>query len=329
MSAARRSARTHTEGVEDRSGTIRLGCRPILVTGMARSGTTWVGQILAASGELGYIDEPFNHSPTHGGSIRFPVDYGYTYITAENEQRFLPALVSALRFEYPLARQLTRCRNRTHVRETLSSWRGFVRSRGRRPLVKDPNAVFSAEWFMRRLASDVVVVVREPLAVVGSWKRLGWSFDFTNLLDQAALMRDWLGRFEPQMSAARQAAWGLVDNVSLLWHVIYAVVADERFPHVHLVRHEDLSRDPLGEYAKLYDTLGLTFTDAVAEAVVASSSGENPAETRIEKPYDTVLDSKANLESWRYRLADDEVVRIRQLTQKTAAHYYPTPLGVT
>jgi Sulfotransferase domain len=322
MSDARRPARTHTERVEDRVGASRLGCRPILVTGMFRSGTTWVGRILAASGEVGYIDEPFNRSATHGGSIRFPVDHWYTYVTAENERRFLPALVPALRFEYPLARQLTRCRNRTHLRETLRSWRGYVRSRGQRPLIKDPNAVFSAEWFMRRLGSDVVVVVREPVAVVGSWKRLGWSFDFTNLLEQAALMRDWLGRFEPQMSAARQAPWGLVDSVALLWHVIYAVVADERFPQVHLVRHEDLSRDPLGEYAKLYDTLGLTFTDTVAEAVLASSSGENPAETRIEKPFDTVLDSKANLENWRYRLADDEIARIRQLTQETAARYY-------
>ena len=42
-----------------------------------------------------------------------------------------------------------------------------------------------------------------------------------------------------------------------------------------------------------------------------------------------MLDSKANLENWRYRLADDEIVRIRHLTQKTAAHYYPTPLRVT
>jgi hypothetical protein len=295
---------------------------------MFRSGTTWVGRILAASDEVGYIDEPFNCSPTHGGSPRCPVEHWYTYVTAENEQQFLPVLRRALRFEYPLARELMRCRNRSHLRETLRSWRGFVRSRGRRPLVKDPNAVFSAEWFMRRLESDVVIVVRDPVAVVGSWKRLGWTFDFANLLAQPALMRDWLGRFEPQMSAACRAPRSLVDSVALLWHVIHAVVADERFPDVHLVRHEDLSRDPLGEYAKLYDVLGLTFTDAVTKAVSASSGSENPAETMIEKPYDTVLDSKANLENWRYRLADDEIARIRQLTEETAAHYYPTPAWV-
>ena len=301
--------------------------RPILVTGIARSGTTWVGRILAASDEVGYLDEPFSRAPTHGGSIRLPVDHACTYVTAENEQRFLPALDQALRFRYPLGRQLARCRNRTHVRRTFDSWRAFAQNRGRRPLVKDPNVVFSADWFRRRLDSDVVVVVREPLAVAGSWKRLGWTFDFADLLEQPALMRDWLGRFEPQMANARREGWGLVDSVSLLWHVIYETVADERFPHVHLVRHEDLSRDPLGGYAKLYDALGLAFSDRVAEAVVASSSAENPSATRIEKPYATALDSKANLDNWRDRLTGDEINRVRSLTEETAVRYYPDLTG--
>ena len=34
--------------------------KPILVTGSHRSGTTWVGKMLAATGSVGYIHEPFN-----------------------------------------------------------------------------------------------------------------------------------------------------------------------------------------------------------------------------------------------------------------------------
>ena len=36
---------------------------PILVTGLPRSGTSWVGKMLAASGELVYVNEPLN--PQH------------------------------------------------------------------------------------------------------------------------------------------------------------------------------------------------------------------------------------------------------------------------
>src|SRR5207248_5322906 len=115
---------------------------------------------------------------------------------------------------------------------------------------------FSVEWFARRFDSDVVLLVREPLAVVSSWKRLGWSFDFANLLEQPLLMRDWLQPFEREMSTARSESWSLVESVALLWRVIYSVVAEERFPRVHLLRHEDLSIDPVGEYGKLYEGLG-------------------------------------------------------------------------
>jgi len=177
-------------------------------------------------------------------------------------------------------------------------------------------------WFVQRLEADVVVMVREPLAVVSSWKRLGWSFDFANLLDQRDLIQDWLAPFEAEMVAALSPEHDLVDRVALLWRVIYSVVADERFPSTRLVRHEDLARDPVRGYAQLYESLDLTFTDGVAEIVEASSSSENPAETQIEKPHETRIDSRANLENWRHRLSADEVARIRQVTEETAALYY-------
>jgi hypothetical protein len=296
----------------------RSGAKPILLTGMPRSGTTWVGRILAASGKVGYVNEPFNLAASPG-SFRVPLEHWYTYVTSENEGQILPALTPALRLQYPLARELRRCRNRTDLLHTLRSRRAWVR--GQRPLIKEPHAVFSAEWFARRLDSQIVVMIRDPLAVVSSWKRLGWTVDFADLLDQPLLMRDWLEPFEREMSAAR--SWGLVEQVALLWRVIYSVVADERYPSVYHLRHEDLSSDPIGEYAKLYDALDLTFDDAVADAVARSSSSENPTETTVEKPHETRLDSKANLENWRHRLTDDEVRQIKHLTADVAAHYYP------
>ena len=58
--------------------------QPILVTGAHRSGTTWVGKVLCASGEAAYISEPLNlwHRP---GIMGAPVAGWYTYITDENE----------------------------------------------------------------------------------------------------------------------------------------------------------------------------------------------------------------------------------------------------
>src|SRR4029453_680806 len=144
---------------------------------------TWVGKMLCAGGGAGYLDEPFNLA-TSPGTIRVPVDGWYPYVTPENEHRFAPALTRMLEFKYPLARELARCRTRTDFRHTLSMWRSYAASRGRPPLAKEPHAVFSAEWFARRLESDIVITVRHPVAVVSSWKRLDWSFDFAHLFRQ-------------------------------------------------------------------------------------------------------------------------------------------------
>jgi hypothetical protein len=298
--------------------------RPILVTGIPRSGTTWVGRMLAAGGSVGYINEPFNlgQSP---GSLRIPVDHWYAYLSAENEARILPPLEQALEFKYPIWRELGRCRNRTDLLHTLRSWRGFAQGRSRRPLVKEPHAVFSIPWFAERLASDVVVIVRHPAAVVSSWKRLEWSFDFANLLEQPALMRDWLEPFRGEMEAALDEDKDLVHRVALLWHVIYSVVdrQRERLPGVQIFRQEDLSRDPIEEYGKLFDALNLSFTDEAVDAVRASSSRDNPKETSVEHPHETRIDSRANLENWKQRLSGEEISRIRLLTEETAALYYP------
>jgi hypothetical protein len=296
--------------------------RPILVTGMPRAGTTWVARILAESGEIGYIDEPFNLSTTPG-SIRVPVHSRFEYVSLENEIGILPVLGPMLAFEYPLVRELRRCRSRDDLRHTFKCWLVCAGNRGRRPVVKDAHAVFSAEWFARRLGADVVVLVRHPLSVVGSWRRLGWDFQFSDLLEQPLLMRDWLAPFKSQMSAADSESWSLVERVALFWRVIYSVVTDDRFPRVHLLRHEDLSADPVGEFAKLYEVLGLSFTDAVAEAVVASSSSVNPGETKVAMPHAWKLDSRANLENWRQRLNEEEIDKIKRLTEGPAAVIYP------
>src|SRR5215211_1480591 len=297
--------------------------RPILVTGMPRSGTTWVGRMLCAGNGAGYLDEPFNLA-TSPGTIRVPVDHWYPYVTPENEGEIVGALEPLLRFKYPLGRELRRCRRYIDLLHSVKMWRSFVRGRGRRPLVKEPHAVFSAEWFARRLASDVVVTVRHPAAVVSSWKRLDWSFDFANLLGQTALVRDVLGPFRSDMERALEPCHDLVDRVALLWHVVYRTVAGyrERFPDFRIVRQEDLSREPMEGYRTLYEALGLPLTREAENAIAAASSAANPKETSVDHPHETRLDSRANLTSWKRRLSDDEVDRIRNVTEETAALFY-------
>jgi hypothetical protein len=290
---------------------------------MARTGTSWVGEMLAAGGHVGLISEPFNLAVPQA-ALRIPVDHWYTYLSEETEARFLPPLLDALEFRYPLWRQLSRCRGRACALHTLRVWRTFVHNRNRRPLIKDPNAIFSAEWFARRLESSIVVTVRHPVAVVSSWKRLGWSFDFLHLLQQPSLMRDWLGPFRAEIESALSPTKDLLDRVALLWHVIHSVVLEyrRRFPAFRIVLHEELSSDPLRRYAELYRSLGLPFNPPASAAVTSSSAAQNPGETPRAMPYETRIHSKANLDSWRHRVTAEEIARIKRVTEESASAFY-------
>ena len=171
----------------------------------------------------------------------------------------------------------------------------------------------------------MVITVRHPAAFASSLKRLGWDFDFSDLLQQDQLMRDWLEPFRRQIEAYLDKPGDVIGQSSLLWRMIYQVVDDfrTRFPHFIVVRHEDLSLDPVSGYRELYTTLGLDFTDRVKQAILQSSSSDNPKELSKRAVHSVQLDSRANMENWKRRLSSEEIERIRCLTQDLANRYYP------
>jgi hypothetical protein len=216
---------------------------------------------------------------------------------------------------------------------SLRSWHDFLRMgrdftifyhgllRGQRQLWKDPFAVFSTEWFARRLNCKVVITVRHPAAFVSSLKRLNWPFDLRDLLDQPLLMRDHLEPYRMQMEAARKG--DVIDQWALLWNLIYGTVHAtlQRNPDFIAVRHEDLSLDPIEGYRSLYKSLDLEFTPRIEKVIRESSSSENPTEGK--KVHSFKLDSRANMSNWKKRLSEDEIRRIREATQEVASLFYP------
>lgn len=297
---------------------------PILVTGSHRSGTTWVGKMLVAAGQHTYVSEPLNahHRP---GVLAAPVTHWYTYICTENEAAYLPAFQDTLALRYGLGRELRSLRSLKDVGRMGRDAFHFRRGRlaGQAALLKDPFAAFATPWFADRLGCRVVVAVRHPAAFASSLKRLEWTFNFNDLLEQPLLLRDWLEPYRDEMQAARTSRDNLA-RACLLWRMIYSVLHTvcQQHPEFIAVRHEDLSRDPLGGFRALYETLGLPFTLAAEQRVLASSRAENPGEVSTRNIYNVNLDSRANLRNWQKRLSLEEIARVRALTAEVANHWY-------
>lgn len=297
--------------------------QPILVTGAHRSGTTWVGKMLAANPAAAYVSEPLNVLHRRG-VYRAEVKRWYQYITPENEADYLPAFQQLLNFRYHLFAELGSLRSQKDFLRMGRDLSIFAKGKllGQRALLKDPFAVFSAPWFAQKLNCKVVITTRHPGGFASSLKRLNWPFDFRDLLDQPLLMRDHLEADRADMES--MPADDIVGQSALLWRMIYRTVDSTRklIPTIKVVRHEDLSLDPVAGYKSLYESLALPFDDKVRDTILNSSSSENPTELSKKKVHSVKLDSRANMGNWKKRLTSEEITRIRKLTEDVSHLFY-------
>lgn len=281
--------------------------------------------MLALSSAVFYLHEPFNHDYHRPGICGARFHYRFTYVTADNEADYLPHLqrTAALRYNWGAALRSTR---------SLADWRAvwqeaaaFRRARrlGQRPLFKDPLAMLSAGWLADRLGMDVVMLVRHPAAFVSSIKRFNWRSPLSELLDQPLLMRDFLAPLADEIGHYAGDEATIVEQAAVFWKALY-YVADcyrQQYPHWHFIRHEDLSRDPLDGFARLYAILGLRYTEGIAAVIRDYSSATNPAEAAEDQSI-ARLNSQSNIWNWKQRLSAAEIDQIHRLTQPVAGQFF-------
>lgn len=288
---------------------------PVLVTGSHRSGTTWVGRLLAAAEPLHYVQEPFNIVEAQRWLVPRP-DHQFLYVNDGNAAEWRSPMDRVLALRYPLVRNLA---TRPPVRVARRMVRvardaAGARRAGASALVKDPIAVFSTPWMVSELEMTAVVLVRDPVAFVGSLVARNWGFDFRHWLDQPSLMADCLSPVDADVrQMVEQPTDDLVTQGIIMWNGIYGWVESIRgtHPRILVVSYERLASNPEVEVEGLYDRLGLEFGSASAATVQQLSSGSNGPVDAI----DVRRDSRRALTTWKDRLDADEVARIRRETE--------------
>jgi hypothetical protein len=298
--------------------------KPILVTGGHRSGTGWVGQMMAAGPDpLAYLWEPFSILSRPGiCDARF--DRWFPYICAANGDAYIRPIADMLAFRYKTWAELAAARSAKDVARLVRDRRRFARFRrlGARPLMKDPIALFSSAWIADTFDAEVVVLIRHPGAFVYSIKRLEWRHPFGDFLAQPLLMRDVLWPYADEIEAFAGEERPPFEQGILLWKLIHHAIAQlrERERDWHFRRLEDLALDPQRAFADLYGRLGLRFTRDVARTIDAHTRSGNPdVATRLD---DVRRDSRASVAAWRSRLTPDEIRRIRNGVEPVASQFY-------
>ena len=319
---------------------INLNKKPILVTGSHRSGSTWTGRMISHASALSYIHEPFNleHRP---GMCKAKFNYHFPYICNENEQLYEKDLEDCLSFRYHLLEELKISKSYKEYFRAIRDYIRFSKSRilKKRPLVKDPIAIFSAEWLAKRFKMDVVVILRHPAAFVGSLKKAKWSHPFDHFLQQPLLMKHHLYEYRSEIEEFSKTEKDIVDQGILLWNLIHHMILNyqNNNPNWIILKHENLSKSPLGEFKNIYNRLDLDFSSEIEKKIKAfsfpdysdkfkrnSSSKIEIWQQRLTGNYSGKRrrNSKSNIKSWQKRLTKHEINKIKAKTHIIASRFY-------
>ena len=304
--------------------------RPILVTGSHRSGSTWVGNMIALSPEVQYVPESFkpngllrHHRLLENWFQRFETDEG---------EKFAEKLDRVFRGKFSIfeAFSLFNPDGNFDLRNSPArlkfyrdcKWNRITGRRNLRPLLKDPIALFSAEWLTQNFDSQNIVLIRHPAAFVGSLLRLNWRFDFRNFLNQPKLMKQYLAPFDEKIHAF---SGDFLEEACLLWSCLHFVIQKYRatYPNWIFLRHEDISRNPLVEFERLFQKINVDFSAEIRREVMKFSASENPQEVqKIGQIHQLKRDSRANIKNWKRRLTNEQIEKIRESTKAVSEHFY-------
>jgi hypothetical protein len=279
--------------------------------------------MLAAAPNVAYIHEPFNYlaKPAIG-----PLVDGFTYVDKFNGDRYRSNLADVLNHVFPLRSVLA---NSDGAKDAARQMRDYLvsvrhRVRGSRPLMKDPIAIFSAEWVAAEFDMEVVVLIRHPVAFASSLRRLGWTYQFESLLGQPEFLAKRLEPFESEIRAFAKSGRDIVDQAALLWNMIhYSIIGyRDRHPEWIFRRYEDLVNQPMEQFRELYGLLDLEMSTSAERTIRDSSASSNPAVPPRNPVHGVRRDSLTVSTQWRDDMSPEDVDRIRVATSEIAAEFY-------
>lgn len=297
---------------------------PILVTGAPRTGTTWIGEMLCASGEAAYVHEPFNIE-YHPHALARPLPHQLFYICDDNGDEWRSLLRPPFDLRFPLIGRRPPLWPPRRPARIAVEWARVTtaRRRHRVPVVKDPIALLSTEWLAATFGARPVVTIRHPAAFAASRLRIGWHFDFRHLAEQPLGLRDHFAADADEIRDFAAAPRPILEQSILLWRLLHGVIDGyrQRHPDWIFVRHEDVSAEPIPAFERLYAQLGLTFDDTARGLVRSTSQGEvaTPAAGELGT---LRRDSRGAAQAWRTALDDGQVERIRQGVGSLAERFF-------
>ncbi|MER7073566.1 sulfotransferase [Terrabacter sp. NPDC000476] len=274
----------------------------VLVSGMPRSGNTWVARLLAtAPGTALTGREPMN---PRGRQYAL----GRTLPGWASLESLTPRQTRALRSAYRGTNPWV------YSRYGRRQWAAVLP--GTRNILKDPFAMLSLPAVARATGASTVLVYRHPGAALVSYRRMGWQPDLEEL---APVVRAHNARASRAHPADEQPRPGEVDEPEAMgrfWNALYGMALNDaaRVPGLLVVSHAELAAGGERAARRLFTALGLEWS-AESDAELRQETGavdSGELHNFHRKPSEVA-------ESWRARLAPGELETIESVTSDVRA----------
>ena len=293
---------------------------PIFLSGIHRSGSTWVSKVLASSSELVLIQEPCNLK-NHTKWLR-NLEYWYQFISKENGHMFYGDFKNCVNLNYPFVRSILSSTTFAGLARIIqnSCSTSISHYLNKRVIIKDPLAIFSLEWLKDNFNFDIIILIRHPAAFVGSIKSAKWNHPFDHFIKQSILLDKYLDPFKFEIEEYSKTQKDIVDQGILMWNIVHHMILRYKGinPDWIFVKHEQLSTDPQIEFGNIFKQLDIAYSKNIKKIISKYSNN-----THREYSYNNIKrNSKLNIFSWKNRLTQYEIDKIKDKTSEISNNFY-------
>jgi hypothetical protein len=249
----------------------------LFLAGTARSGTTWLSDLINFRNDYRYVFEPF-----HGERVPETRGFGFrTYLRPD----------AAAPDKLAVTREILCGRIRNPWTERFNR-----RLIARKRLIKEVRANLFLKWLRENFPElRIGFVLRHPCAVAQSHSTKNYGDALEALLHERELVQDFLAPHRKFLAGLG----GCFERAVALWCIETLVPLAQLAPgDVHLMFYEDLLGDPDGTLRKLFTYLGRPFDPAIHRVLARPS----PTSTRES----AVTEGRDPLTAWQERVSPEQ-----------------------
>ncbi|MDY6782469.1 MAG: sulfotransferase [Cyanobacteriota bacterium] len=300
----------------------------IFVTGVPRSGTTFVGKILSLPLQVDYIHEPLN---PQCGLPEITKWYRYFGSDFDFEEMQCDRAIARI-FNYDLTLRSNIPQKDPWHRQAMKK---LIGSRGpfylclaklnpfhTAAILKDPIALFLTEYLYFRFQVKPVIIIKHPASFVASIKRVKFSPSPDKISDRDRLTQDYFAN-EPDFLYRTWA--DPVQAAAAFWRIAYKVLLTQasQYPHWQVITHEQISQSPVATFRQLYQNLDLPWSSSIERKIIKQTQSSNSTEAKAGVVQDFKRNSAEIFETRRNSLSLEERIIIFEIVKDVALNIYP------